>query len=94
MLNDNLELVAVDEALEQLITPAPVLITEQEVVLGTAAALRPRPATPHWWAEATHAMLASVRRALAPSPTHGRHDVPRRYAFLEANCMARAMERL
>jgi hypothetical protein len=93
MLNDNLELITVDEALEQLVSPAPVLITEQEVVLGTAAALRARPASRHWWADATHAVLAAVQRGLAPSPPQ-RRNVPKRYAFLEAACMAREMDRL
>ncbi|MFZ0905609.1 MAG: hypothetical protein WAN71_17435 [Mycobacterium sp.] len=97
MLNENLELVTLDEDLEQLVSPAPVLITEQEIALGTAAALRSRPTTRRRWVEPTHVLLAAVRRTLVPSTQDGRQtrrDYPKRYAFLENSCMARAMDRL
>ena len=97
MLNENLELVTLDEELEQLVPPAPVLITEQEIALGTAAALRARPTTRRRWVEATHVLLAAVRRTFVPATQDGRQarrDYPKRYAFLENSCMARAMDRL
>jgi hypothetical protein len=97
MLTENLELVTLDEAQERLVTQAPVLITEQEVALGTAVALRGRPKTRRGWIGATRVLLATVRRAQAPS-TQGvsmaRRDYPKRYGFLEDACLARAMDRL
>lgn len=56
-----------------------VLITEQEVLFGTAAALRVR--------------RRNVSRAERPSPAR-RGEVPRRYGFLERALMAREMGRL
>jgi hypothetical protein len=97
MLSENFGLVTLDEAQEQLISPAPALITEQEVALGTAVALRPRPTTRRRWVEATHVVLAAVNRALAPSPQDSRpvrRDYPKNYAFLERACMGREMDRL
>jgi hypothetical protein len=55
-----------------------VLITEQEVLFGTAAALRAR---------------RNVSRAERPSRAR-RGEVPRRYGFLERALMAREMGRL
>ncbi len=97
MLTQTLAVIPPDEAAERLVLPAPVLITEQEVALGTAIALRARPATRRRWFEATHVLLAAVQRSLAPSPQQSRpvrRDYPKHYAFLENACMARAMERL
>jgi hypothetical protein len=86
-----------DEARERLASPAPVLISEREVALGTAVALRPRPKTRRRWFEATHVWLAAMQRSLAPSTHEGRpvrRDYPKHYAFLENACMAREMGRL
>ncbi|HWF69229.1 MAG TPA: hypothetical protein VG187_06615 [Mycobacterium sp.] len=86
-----------DEAQEQLVSPAPVLITEQEVALGTAVALQAQPTRRHRWAEATQVLLAAMRRSVAPTAQDGRpmrHDYPKNYAFLERACMAREMDRL
>jgi hypothetical protein len=97
MFNENLGLITRDEAQEQLVSPAPVLITEQEIALGTAAALRARPTTRRRWVEATHVLLAAVHRTLVPSTQDGRQtrrDYPKRYAFLENACLAREMDRL
>jgi hypothetical protein len=86
-----------DEAQERLVARGPVLISELEVALGAAAALRARPTIRRRWFEATHVRLAAMRRSLAPS-THearpARRDYPKRYAFLEDSCMAREMGRL
>jgi hypothetical protein len=86
-----------DEARERLASPAPVVISEQEVVLGTAVALRARPATRRRWSEAINVLLAAMQRSLAPSTQEGRpvrRDYPKHYAFLENACMAREMNRL
>ncbi len=96
MLNDNLELITVDEALETLI-PAPVLITEQEVALGTAVALHGRPKARRRWIEATQGLFAAMHRTAEPATRDERrtpHKYPKRYGFLEDAGMARAMERL
>ncbi len=87
----------VDEAQERLVAPAPVLITEHEVALGTAAALRARPATRRRWVGAPQRLLGALNRRLAPSPRDGSptgRNYPQHYAFLENACLARAMERL
>jgi hypothetical protein len=97
MLTENLEVVTLDETRERLVTPAPVLIAEQEVALGTAAALRARPKSRRGWIDATRVLLVTVRRAQAPSTHDGsmtRRDYPKRYAFLEDACLACAMDRL
>ena len=96
MIDEQLELVTVDEVEERLASPAPVLITEQEVALATTVALRPRPSTRRRWIEATRSLLAAVERAIV-APTEDRPprgDYPKRYAFLENACMAREMDRL
>jgi hypothetical protein len=98
MINADLELRTLDEAEERLVSPTAVLITEQEVVLGTAAALQARPATRRRrWIEATSAFLAAVEHALV-SPTEDarpkRHDYPKHYSWLENAAMAREMHRL
>jgi hypothetical protein len=72
-------------------TTAPVLICEQEVVFSTAAAIPVSPAksTPRWVA-AVRGLFATTGEAERRVPQHH----PHRYAFLEASCMARAMDRL
>ncbi len=75
-------------ALETKARP-PVLITEQEVVLGTAAVVRPRPVP------ITHRMvgvLRAVATALRPPPP--RPHYARRADFLEYAAMSREMDRL
>jgi hypothetical protein len=104
MLTENTTVITVDEAREsldeareRLVSPVPVLISEHQVALGTAVALRPRPKTRRRWFEATHVWLAAMQRSLAPSTHEGRpvrRDYPKRYTFLENACMAREMDRL
>jgi hypothetical protein len=97
MLTENFQDTTLDEARERLVSPAPALITEHEAAFGTAVVLRPRPQTRRRWIEATHAVLAAVRRASVPSTPHvrrPRRDSPKHYAFLERACMAREMDRL
>ena len=97
MITENTAVIALDEAQERLVSPAPVLISEHEVAFSTAVALRTRPATRRRWFEAAHVLLAAVQRSLAPSRQEGRpvrREYPRHYAYLENACMAREMARL
>lgn len=67
----------------------PVVITEQEVMLGTAAAVSPR-STP-----VTRRMLDAlrvVRAAFGPPPP--RPHYPLRASYIESAAMAREMDRL
>ncbi|MCV7333257.1 hypothetical protein [Mycobacterium cookii] len=97
MITENLVVTDLDEMRERLVSPAPVLITEREVALSTAVALRARPASKRRWFETTRVRLSAVRLALAPSMQKGRpvrRDYPKRYSYLEDACMAREMSRL
>jgi hypothetical protein len=73
------------QALETEAQP-PVLITEQEVVFGTAAAVRPRSIP------TTRRMIGVLRAALQPPPP--RPHYARRAAYLERAAMSREMDRL
>ena len=104
MLTENIAVITLDEAREtldevreRLVSPAPVLISQHEVALGTAVALRERPTTRRRWFEPINVLLAAVQRSLAPSTKEDRpvrRDYPKRYAYLENACMAREMDRL
>jgi len=70
---------------------AEVLITAQEVLFGTAAALPARRES------ITRRFVALMRRMFAASAHASgppRRDVPRRYEFLERALMGREMDRL
>ena len=80
------------------VKPAPTLITEQEVIFGTAAALSP-PST-RWWtrvAPVLAVILAAPTRMFvttaADSQPNRRHYPPR-LDFVEDSRMAREMHRL
>jgi hypothetical protein len=80
-----------DELLEVLVTAPqpPVVITEQEVMLGTAAVVLPRPAP------ITHRMLDALRvvgAAFRPPPPQPHYA--HRAAYIERAAMAREMDRL
>ena len=85
-----------EQVIEEVSRP-PVLITEQAVALGTAAAVSlPR-------TKPSHSVIAAVRgmfvRSSADAPTTPdycppRHYPPRRDAFLDHASMAREMRRL
>jgi hypothetical protein len=66
------------------VKPAPTLITEQEVLFATAAAVRPP--TTRWWRR----MFVTIGAAARPPQPH----YPRRYDFIEDARMAREMYRL
>jgi hypothetical protein len=97
MLTENLAAITPDEARERLASTAPVVISEHEVALATAVALRARPTTRRRWFEAPQVLLAAMQRSLTPPARESRparRDYPKRYAFLENACMAREMDRL
>jgi hypothetical protein len=97
MLTENPAVITLDETRERLVSPAPVLITEHEVALGTAVALRTRPTTRRRWFQAIHDLGAAMHRTRVPSTQDARptrRDYPKHYAFLENSCLTREMERL
>jgi hypothetical protein len=85
------------EPILESVTSAPVLITEQEVAFGTAAAVRTRPMTTRWWTATTSVVLAAIHRMVATVASGAgpaRRHYPKHYTFLEHACMAREMDRL
>ncbi len=77
---------------EQAAGPAPVLITEREVLFCTAAALPPQPERrASWW-------IAALHRAFAASPSQprrARKHYPRRSpGYLESSLISRDGHRL
>jgi transcriptional regulator with XRE-family HTH domain len=78
-------------------TRPPILITEKEVLLSTAAAVSLRPTTIRWWTKATGAVLAAVHPIVLMSSAEAaplRRDCPSRLGYLEPALMAREMDRL
>jgi hypothetical protein len=73
-------------------TDTAALITEQQVLFASAAALAPAPAKHHHVAQE----LASAVRAMfvRPERPHARRHYPQRYAYLESSAMSREMDRL
>jgi hypothetical protein len=81
----------------EALSPAPVLITEQEVAFGTAAAVRARPTTMRRCIDATPVVVSAIHRMFttgAADARRARRDYPKHYVFLEHACMAREMDRL
>ena len=79
--------------------PAPVttvgettLITEQQVMFSTAAAVQ-LPATTRRWTDVIGSFVAALRAAAGPPEPVRRHH-SERYAYLQTALMAREMERL
>ncbi len=85
----------------------PILVTEQEVTFGTAAALGVQPKTSRWWIRAIRVSVESGRRrwldtVLMPRLARvrsaltqpGPHYPRREPAYFEAARMSREMERL
>jgi len=75
-----------------------ILITEQEVLFSTSAAVSlQRQKNAHWWVDATRVVAASMHRMSrtpAASPSPAPKYCPRRYGYLEVALMAREMDRL
>jgi hypothetical protein len=75
----------------------PVVITEQEVVLGTVAAVPVQPATTRWWTQASRVVLLAIRPTFLASTADARparRHYPSRLSYLEHSCMAREIDRL
>ena len=80
----------------QSLSPLPVLISEQEVLLSTAAAVPVQPTT-GWWTGAARVIAAALHRMVRTSPPDSRpvrRYVPARYNYLERALMSREMGRL
>lgn len=75
-------------AVEDAKSPAPVVITEQQVMFGTAVALSRRPSVSRRLIDA----IRVVGSALRPPPP--KRHYPQRSSFLEHSLMAREMDRL
>lgn len=81
------------------LSPTPILITEQEVVFGTSAAVSlPRTKTTRRLTDATRVVVANLRRTFLTSTARPRparrHYPPRSNGYLEHALMAREMHRL
>jgi len=77
-------------------SPTPILITEQEVLFSTAAAVPVQPTTTRRWIQATHVIAAGLHRMfLTTADTRpARRHHPERFRYLEDALMAREMHRL
>jgi hypothetical protein len=79
------------------VSPAPILITEKQVVFSTAAAVAVRPTSMRRWPRAIGVVLAVMHGRWMTSRTDSVRPpryYPKRYAFLEYSCMGREMDRL
>jgi hypothetical protein len=70
------------------------LITEQQVRLGSAAAVAVPPEKTRPWADAVESVARAMRAWFAGSREPARRHYPRRHAFLENALMSREMFRL
>lgn len=80
---------------QQTSTETHALITEQQVLFSTTAAVALPPATTRRFRDAVHAVTAALRAVFAASekPAAPRH-YPKRHAWLDNASMAREMDRL
>jgi hypothetical protein len=89
-----------DESREPLVsqpisTETPALITEQQVLFSTAAAVALPPAKTRQWSDAIHATASAVGSWLASAAKPPTKPVyPKRHAWLENASMSREMDRL
>jgi hypothetical protein len=77
-------------------TETAALITEQQVMFASAAALAPAPAKPHFWTRAAHAVAAPMHAVFTRperQPRPQKH-YPQRLTYLEHSAMSREMDRL
>jgi hypothetical protein len=80
---------------EAAVPPRSTLITEQEVVFGTAAAVPVQPV--RWWTGATRVVAEAMHRIFVTSsadPRPKRRHYPPRATYLEYSRMRREMDRL
>ena len=96
--DETLDLVAPAEPALHPVSQAAVLMTEQEVLLSTAAAVRAESTpTTRWWTDVARQVTAVLRRMVLASPGDSRQVrwyVPDRYYYLERALMSREMGRL
>ena len=84
----------VESVLEPAVAEAPILITEQEVLLSTAAAVRvPSKKTAEQWIALLRPRRLFTRSRADERAAKHRH-YPHHYVFLEQALMAREMDRL
>src|SRR5262245_12388368 len=86
-----------DESRERPATTieAPTLITEQQVLFSTAAAVALPPAKTRRWSDAVHAAASAVGSWIANAAKPPTKPVyPKRYAWLENASMSREIDRL
>jgi len=89
-----------DETRERLVsqpisTETPALITEQQVLFSTAAAVALPPAKTRRWSDAIHATASAVGSWLASAAKPPTKPVyPKRHVWLETALMSREMDRL
>ena len=89
-----------DESREKLVSSqqtagTQTLITEQQVLFSTAAAVALPPAKTRWWSHTVHAVRSALRSMFAASekPPARRH-YPKRHVWLDDALMSREMDRL
>jgi hypothetical protein len=77
-------------------TDTAALITEQQVLFASAAALAPAQARPHFWSRAAHAVAAPMHAVFTRPERHPRPQkhYAQRFAYLEHSAMSREMGRL
>jgi hypothetical protein len=76
-------------------TNTAALITEQQMLLASAAALAPAPGRMHAWSRAAHAVAAPVHALFAGSEEpRARNHYPQRFGYFENSLMSREMDRL
>ncbi|WP_029112719.1 hypothetical protein [Mycobacterium sp. URHB0044] len=81
---------------EEAPSRAPILITEHDVALSTAATLR-QPMTTHWWINAASIAVSALQRLVTTSAADTRprrSHCPKRYTYIDNARMGREMERL
>jgi hypothetical protein len=79
--------------IKPMAAPEPTLITEQQVLFGTAAAVALPPVRTRGWTYLVGSFAAAVRRAAGP-PERVPHHHSERYAYLQTALMSREMGRL
>ena len=88
-----------EESRERLVsqptsTETPALITEQQVLLSTAAAVALPPARTRRWHDNLHAAASAVGSWFASAAKPPKPVYPKRHAWLENATMSREMDRL
>ena len=88
-----------DERREKLVPPGTstenhALITEQQVLFSTAAAVALPPATTHRWSDGVHAAVSAVGHWFAGAVKPPKPIYPTRRVWLENALMSREMDRL